>query len=164
MKIFAIFSVISCLIFLAGSVAAQDKTPLDDYFEKAQTILIGRCVSVGALNILLQAKVEVEALHVLKGNAEISRLSLTSRIGMKPGEMYLIRIPDIRYAKNRSVDLASFDSVIPLGRYADLEVLKALPPRIVVLRTINQRIDELESLLRNAGAELEEIRAVKKGN
>ena len=56
------------------------------------------------------------------------------------------------------------DSVIPVASADEAEKLKTLPQRIAVLRTMNIRIDELESEVRRLQFELEALRKIKENN
>ena len=55
-------------------------------------------------------------------------------------------------------------NVVPVSHYENFEEIKTLSPRIVVLRTMNRRIDELESVIRRSSFELEGLKAVKAGD
>ena len=56
------------------------------------------------------------------------------------------------------------DSVIRIWRAEEVEKLKTLSPRIVVLRTMNIRVDDLESEIRGLTYELDALKAARKEN
>ena len=156
----AIFSI----LMLVASVSAQEKAdPLDDYINKADMIALVRCTRVGPMNILMRAAVELEVLHVVKGKPDITRLLVDSQYGMAVGERYLVRIPKLG-PDHKGGRVNDRESVIPLSQSESIEELKALSTRIVVLRTMNLRIHQLESDISEKMHELEALKAVKKGN
>lgn len=162
-NLFLLISVLSVLLILTASNNAQDKaTPLDEYIDNAETIVIGKCTEVGPPNILLRARVNFEVLLVVKGEPALKEMTLEVQYGMKIGQRYLVRLSKIKDGKSRLVEKR--ESVIPVSGHENIEELKILSPRIVVLRTINLRIDHLESDIRIKSFELEAIKAVKKVN
>jgi hypothetical protein len=151
------------LLLVTASTHSQDKvTPLDEYIDNAETIVIGRCTHVGAPNILLRARVNLIVLLVVKGEPTLKEMTLEVRYGMKVGQRYLVRLPKTKDADTKFVDAS--ESVIAVSAHESIDKLRALPPRIVVLRTINQRIDRLENNIRINTFELEALKSVKKGN
>lgn len=153
------------IALLATSISAQNKrTPLDDYIDNAQTIIVAKCVSAGGIDILMRSNVELEVLYVVKGDSEMTKLSTKLRGGLEPGETYLIRLADPKKAKEDEFFGHEGANVIPVSKHEKIEELKALSPRIVVLRTINIQMDRLESSIRRDTFELERLKAVKKGN
>lgn len=152
------------LFFSTVTIAQSKRTPLDDYLDNAKTIVVARCTVSGPVNKIAQAMVELEVLHIVKGDAELKTLSISVAGGLKSGEMYLIRIPD----HERSTEKPGFGSngfnVIPIASYVDVERLKSLPPRIVVLRLTNTRLDELETTIRRAESERENLKVLSSGN
>jgi hypothetical protein len=149
----------------AATLNAQDKlTPLENYLQTGKTIVVAKCLSVGPVNILLKANVSVHIVHVVKGKETLREISVVSQYGMVPGETYLLRTEN-----EASVDKPYFttdtrDSVIHIPKHEDMELLKTLSPRIVVLRTMNSRVDTLESELRRVTYELESLKAARKEN
>lgn len=160
-RFLALFFVSSQLVTV--NFAQQARTPLDDYFDTADAIVVAKCIEVGPMNILLRARVRLEILHVVKGDPGLRELLVDSQFGMTLGKTYLVRTEgDTK--KEATVRSNTRPSVIPIPEYESLETLRSLSPRIVVLRTMNQRINELESLISVSKYELEALRAVKKGN
>ncbi len=152
------------LFFSTVTIAQSKRTPLDDYLEGAKTIVIGRCIASGPVNKIAQATVELEILHIVKGDPELKILSTTVSGRLKPGEMYLIRIPD----HERSTEKPKFGSngfnVIPIASYVDVEFLKTLSPRIIVLRLTNTRLAELETTIRLSEYERENLKVLGSEN
>ena len=158
--IFALFAV-----FLTIGVNAQTvQSPLDHYLETARTIVVVRCLSVGPVNILLKADVEVQILQVVKGKESLRKILVLSQYRMKPGEHYLLRTENEAVADRPYFEVDSRDSAIRIWPGEDIEKLKTLSPRIVVLRTMNMRVDELESEIRHRTYELDALKAARKEN
>jgi hypothetical protein len=152
------------LFSLAGIAQPQDnRTALDDYLDGARTIVVARCTGVGAMNILMRADVELEVLHVVKGGRVPKTITVDSPYGMQVAHTYLVRIAK-ESADKSTARVDTRDSVIPVSDHEDMNVLRSLSPRIVVLRTINLRVDRLESQIRTMNYELEALKAVRKGN
>ncbi|MEO7539247.1 MAG: hypothetical protein ABIV21_04430 [Pyrinomonadaceae bacterium] len=62
-------------IFAPIMVSGQTtKSALDRYVESAKTILVVKCLSVGAVNILLRADVQVQILQVVKGKERLREI------------------------------------------------------------------------------------------
>jgi hypothetical protein len=151
------------VLFLTIDLSAQPpRSPLVEFVENAQTIVVIKCLKAGAVDILLRSQVDLEVLHVVKGDPKITTLSLKLRYGLEPGKNYLLRIPS--YPNGESAKTFARDTVIPISDHEDMSVLKTLPPRIVVLRTMNMRIDELETIIRRSTSEVDELKTIKGGN
>lgn len=146
------------------AIAQRAKTPIDRYLDESTNILIVRCVKVGPVNILLQVRTDVEVLHVVKGNETLRDLSVISHVPMDPGKLYLLRTTKKLDGLRGNYKIDSHDSAIPIGAEDELEVLKTLSPRIVVLRTMNIWADRLDSEIRSAQYELETINKIREGN
>lgn len=152
-------------ISLTSSTRAQDKSsPLDRYLETGKTILIAKCLRVGPVNILLRADVEVEILLVVKGKETLGKITINSQFGMEEGERYLLRTENEASVDKPYFRIESIESVIPLVSSEDIETLKTLSPRIVVLRTMNIRVDRLDSDIRRLTYELDALKAAQKEN
>lgn len=152
------------LSLLAVSISAQDQaTPLDDYINNAEMIVIAKCTHVGGVNILLRANVQLEILHVVKGKADVKTLTVDSQYGMTVGQRYLVRIPKIR-PDGTGGRVNERNSIIPLSTSESIDELKTRPPRTVVLRTMNLRISQLESDISAKTYELEALQAARRGN
>lgn len=151
------------LLAAATSKGQSQRTPLDDYLENAKTIFVGKCVSTGPPNILLISHSELEVVQMVKGNEKIARIGVDVGYGMKVGKYYLVRIAKPEFAKPHKTINDDPGGVIPIDYREDFEILKTLEPRIIVIRTMNQRIDDLESTIRRSTWELEALRSVKKG-
>lgn len=156
-----------CLLiffFVVNTFAQSERTPLDDYLNNAQTIVIAKCISSGPVDILFRSDVQIEIMQVVKGDANLKTLLTKISGGLEPGEIYLIRIPDERKEKRKESFGTERSNVIPVSSSENFEILKTLSPSIVVLRTINIRLDRLESLQRRTTFEIDNLKAVKKGN
>jgi hypothetical protein len=156
-------AILYAVSMLAANLFAQDKpTPLDNYLETGKTIVVAKCLSVGPVNILLKANVSVQILHVVKGKETLREISIVSQFGMIPGETYLLSTENEASADKPYFTTNTRDSVIHIPRHENMELLKTLSPRIVVLRTMNTRVDTLESEMRRLTYELESLRAARK--
>ncbi len=160
---FAIVATFS-LSQLAASISAQElATPLDDYINNAEMIVVAKCMHVGGVNILLRANVQLEVLHVVKGKPDVKNLIVDSQYGMAVGQRYLVRISKMS-PEGTGGRVNERDSVIPLSQSESIDELKTLSPRIVVLRTMNLRIYQLESDISAKMYELATLQAARKGN
>jgi len=122
------------------------------------------CKASGPVNIIAQAAVELEILHVVKGDPDLKALSTKIHGGLEPGATYLIRLADPKKSSEKRHFTNEGANVIPFPKYENIDLIKTLSPRIVVLRTINQRIDHLESVIRRSTFELDALKETKKGN
>src|SRR5688500_13625402 len=115
-KIFLVTIFLSVAFFAPFAIAQEkEPTPLDDYLDESKTILIVNCLSVGPVNILLRANVEVEILYVVKGKETLRKMSINSGIGMKPGNRYLIRSVHERQPDRDYFRIDGHESVIPIS-------------------------------------------------
>jgi hypothetical protein len=146
------------------TIAQRTSTPLDRYLDEATNILVVRCIKVGPVNILLRARVDVEVLQVVKGDETLKQLSVISQVAMQPEKLYLIRTTGKTDPLRGHLSIDSYDSAIPISDGEDLEILKTLSPRIVVLRTMNLRADRLRSKISLAEHELKMIDDIRAGN
>lgn len=153
----AIFSIAFIILTTHGQ---QTDDPLDEYIDSAKTIFIGKCINVGPVNILLRSNVELDVIHMVKGDGKIKTVTVVSQYGMEAGKTYLVRT----VGDDKTLSVRTRDSVIQVWENEDIPLLKTLSPRIVVLRTMNHRIDELDSLIRISSYELDALKAVKKDN
>jgi len=161
------FFLVALLLILSSVSYVQSQTnpsPLDRYLDTAKTIIVAKCLSVGPVNILLRADVEVEILLVVKGDETLRKISVHSQYGMKAGEIYLLRTEFDAVKAKAYFEVTSIDSAIPIAPYEDLAVLKTLSPRIVVLRTMNSRVESLESEIRRRSYELEALKESRREN
>ena len=85
-------------------------------------------------------------------------LSLSLRPRMKVGGMYLVSIA------KAGPDRKDRDVVIEVHEPENIELLKTLSPRIVVLRTINIQLGHLDSIVRSAQYEIDELMKIKTTN
>ncbi len=147
-------------------ISGQERpaTSIDNYLERAKTILIVKCLSVGPVNILLRANVEVEILYVVKGKETLRNITVVARYGMAAEERYLISTSGEATRDAVYFHTTTRDAVIPISESENLEELKALSPKIIVLRTMNLRVDRLESKIRVLGGELETLKAARREN
>lgn len=160
-KIF-FFAVVVLVGFL--NVSARAQTPLERYLDTGKTIVIARCREVGPINILLKARVNVQILHVVKGKETLHSILIVSQFAMKPGALYLLRTENEATPGAPYFEAKSRDSVIPIWAAEDIEKLKTLSPGIIVLRTMNLRVDDLESQIRELNYELEALKAARREN
>lgn len=162
-----IFVYAAVLLVGSLSVVSCAQTPgssLDQYLKTGKTIIVAKCIEVGPPNILLKARVEVQILHVVKGKETLRTISVLSQYGMKPGELYLLRTeneaaPDAQYFETNTRD-----SVVPIWSGENIEELKKLSPTIIVLRTMNMRVDDLEAEIRRLTYELDALKAARREN
>ncbi len=164
MNRYLLVTALSILVLVSAVQSQTNPSPLDRYLETAKTIIVAKCLSVGPVNILLRADVEVEILLVVKGNETLRRISVHSQYGMKAGEIYLLKT-DYEAVKDKPYfKVTAIDSAIPIAPYEDLALLKTLSPRIVVLRTMNSRISTLESEILRRSYELKALKAARLEN
>lgn len=150
------------LCVLASAAAAQPKlSPLDKYLNDADVILIAKCLSVGPVNILLRADVRVEVLLVVKGAEKRTEMTVHSQYGMQPGKRYLLRLDGHAPTGSERYFARTRDSVIEVSEGEDINELKTLSPRIIVLRTMNLRVYRLESEISSLTYELDAIKAAR---
>ncbi len=150
------------LCVLASVAAGQPKqTPLDKYLDDADLILIVKCLSVGPVNILLRADVRVEVLLVVKGTETRREMTVHSQYGMQPGKRYLLRLDGHAPTGSERYFARSRNSVIEVSDGEDINELKTLSPRIIVLRTMNLRVYRLESEIQALTYELDAIKAAR---
>ena len=81
---------------------------------------------------------------------------------MSSGELYLFRTENEAKTNSDYFEVTSIDSVVPVWQGEELELLKTLSPRIVVLRTMNLRVDTLESQIRELTFELEALKTARR--
>lgn len=154
--------VLFALLLPIGLNAQTPKTPLDRYLETGKTIIIAKCLSVGPVNILLKADVDVDILHVVKGKETLRKITVLSQYRMEVGKTYLLRTENEARPDGLYFTAKSRDSVIEVSRHENIETLEKLSPRIVVLRTMNLRIDSLEHEIRILNYEMEDLKAARK--
>lgn len=165
MEKFYLLFVPLCVVFLNVAVSAQTpKSQLDRYLDTSKTIVVAKCLEVGPPNILLKAHVEIEILFVVKGNETLRKISNISQFSMEPGRTYLLRTGNDALVDKQYFQVNTIDSAVPVWRDADIEKFKTLSPRIVVLGTMNLRVDDLECQIRQLTYELDALKAVRKDN
>jgi len=160
---FAIAAVLSLSLLAANVSAQQRSTPLDNYVNDAEMLVVAKCTHVGPVNILLRAKVQLEILHLVKGKPDVKELSVDSQYGMAVGQRYLVRIAKM-LPDGHGGRVDDRDSVIPISTGESIDGLRNLSPQIVVLRTMNLRIYQLESEISAKAHELEALKAITIGN
>ncbi len=149
-------------IFSASSVAQDGPSGIDHYMETGKTIFIAKCVSVGPVNKLLRAEVRLDVIHVVKGANLPPTISVIPRYGMVEGKTYLLRSVYEFSEERPRLEISTRESVIPIPEYTDMAKLLSLSPRLIVLRTINMRIDRLESEINSLQFELDTLKAARK--
>ena len=146
------YPILAAVLFLCvTSMNAQDRREpqsVDQYLDEGRTIVIARCVSMGAVKANLVADAQVQILQVLKGAEKSREITITSRFGLEPGGVYLLRTENEARPDERYFYTASRADAVQLSPYEDLERLKTLPLRIQVIRIFNGRTDDLESEIR----------------
>ncbi|MFT3744579.1 MAG: hypothetical protein QM785_09795 [Pyrinomonadaceae bacterium] len=148
-----------------STLNAQEKpSALDQFIDGSAVIIVGKCLRVGPVNILLRANVEIEVIYAVKGGEMPKTVTVDSQYGMQVGKYYMLASKFAPTEKLPVIRTDSRDSVIPVASADEAEKLKTLPQRIAVLRTLNIRIDELESEIRRHQFELEALRKVKGNN
>lgn len=151
-------------LFGAATYAQPPRSPIDEYLETAKTIVVVKCLAIGPVNILLRAKVEVEILQVVKGKETLRKISVDSQFGMTPGNFYLLRSENEPKDGDHYFRIDSKHSAIPINSTSKVDELKELSPRIIILRTMNLRIYELENEIRTLTYELDELKKARKEN
>ncbi len=81
---------------------------------------------------------------------------------MVEGRTYLLRTVYEFTEEGPRLELTTRESVVPVQEYMDMVKLLSLPPRIIVLRTMNTRIHHLESEIRSLQYEMEALKAARK--
>jgi len=158
-------AILAAAFMCAAAIRAQTKiSPLDHYLETGKTIVVAKCLDVGAVNILLKANVRIQILHVVKGMETLREMTIVSQYGMEKGEMYLLRTKNEASSNDNYFTVDERDSVVHIPRYEDIELIKTLSPKIVVLRTMNLRVENLESEIRRITYELDSLKAARKEN
>lgn len=141
------------------AVFGQDKLDsVERFIEDSETIVIAKPTFVGAVNIIAQSGVELDVLHIIKGDAKAKQLSLSIRGRMSVGKSYLVRLAKV------GPDRVDRDVVIEIHEPENIELLKSLSPRIVVLRTINIQLGRLDSIMQSAQYEIDELKKIKTTN
>jgi len=164
MKLFTLLSVVLSVFSLTQTSLAQGAFPLDRYLETGKTIVIAKCLKVGPINILMQADVEVEILLVVKGKETPRKITVNSQFGMSVGKRYLLRTENEASIDKPYFQIETIESVIPLAISEEIATLKTLSPRIIVLRSMNVRVDYLDSEIRRLTYEQDALRAARKEN
>ncbi|HMT08474.1 MAG TPA: hypothetical protein PKA82_10755 [Pyrinomonadaceae bacterium] len=155
LKILLLMSLASAPIAVFG----QDKLDsVERFIDDSETIVIANAVEVGPVNIIGLSRVRLEILHIVKGVVKEKELSLSLRPRIKVGGMYLVSIA------KAGPDRKDRDVVIEVHEPENIELLKTLSPRIVVLRTINIQLGRLDSIVRSAQYEIDELMKIKTTN
>jgi len=166
MKIKFVLTIALVACFLAAGVQAQnEKTALDSYLETGKTIVIARCVSRSPVNHTSEYDATVEILHVVKGAEKNREITVVLKFAsIEEGKTYLLRTENEADSKYQPYFFVKgYDSAIPISSPDEVEKLKTLPLRIVVLRTMNIRKDYLDSEIRRRSYELNALEQITKG-
>ena len=126
-----------------------------------KTIVIARCLSVGPVDILLRANSEIEILYVVKGKETRKKITILTQYEMSAGSLYLLRTENEAKPDSDYFRVTSIDFVIPIWEGEDIALLKTLSPRIVVLRTMNLRVDTLDSQIRRLTFEMDDLKTAR---
>lgn len=150
------------ILFATPLLAQPKKTAFDEYYDEGKVFVVAKCIKVGPVNILLRAHVEVEIIHVIKGQETKRTMSVNSQYGMSPGEFYLLRSTNEPSEKGSYFRIDDRNSVIRIVSENEVEALPTLDPKIAVRRTMNLRANELESKIRILTYEMEGLDSVRK--
>lgn len=147
------------LVTIPFAVFGQDKLDsVERFIEDSETIVIAKPTFVGPVNIIAQSRVQLDVLHAIKADAIPKQLSLSIRGRMSVGKCYLVRLAKV------GPDRVERDVVIEVHEPENIELLKTLSPRIVVLRTINIQLGRLDSVGLSAQYEIDELKKIKTTN
>lgn len=157
-----LFFVVILFLVVSNAARGQERSSaIDQYMDDGKAIFIARCVSVGPVNKLLRANVELEVMHVVKGKEMPVWVSVVSQYGMEPGGVYLLKSKQVFALEGPALFLDSRASVVRVSE-TDLSTLLSLSPRIIVLRTMNLRVHHLEGEIGRINHELEALKAARK--
>lgn len=148
--LFATFPVI-----VAGQVKLDS---VERFIEDSDSIFIAKAIEVGPVNIIAQSLVKLKILHAVKGAPELNERLLTVRHHMKVGGYYLVGIAKATDSQGPG------ETIIEFHEADNLELVKTLSPRIVVLRTINIHLGRLGSTLRSTQYEIDKLSKIKGHN
>lgn len=164
MRFSQLFAIAFVSMIVPGAFAQSSDDPLDQYIADAEMIAVVRCISSGPVNKIARALVTVEILHLAKGTTNEDHISTEIVGGLKPGDLYLLRIKKPGVASESGSLAADRNDVIPIPYFTEIEKLRTLPLRIVVLRTINIRMETLENQIRAATFEKTALASIKGKN
>jgi len=160
-KLHFAYGFLTIFLFAAAVSSQTSASSLQNYLETGKTIVVARCLSVGPVDILLRSRVQIEILQVVKGKEKPRKITILTQYGMSVGELYLLRTENDPRTDSDYFEVTTIDSVVPIWQGEDLALLKTLPPRIVVLRTMNLRVDTLESQVRRLTFELTALKKAR---
>jgi hypothetical protein len=165
MNILIVLMVLSGCLSLGNFAVGQNKlSPLDEYLASGKTIVIAKCVAVGPIKITPGSDVAVEVLLAVKGTEKNGVIGVFSDFPLEVGRTYLLRTTNEAVSDRRYFRIDGQDSAIPLLSTEQVDFLKTLPPRTIILRALNQRIDTLRYEIESRQFELDKLSAIKKGN
>jgi len=166
MRIKFIFAAALFAGFLSINVQAQnEKMDLDRYLATGKAIVIAKCLSTSPVKRGGDYDAKVQILHVVKGRIKEREMTVVLKwTPIEVGATYLLRAESI----DGSADVPYFyvkgrESAIRLVPYENIEELKRLPARTVVLRTMNLRKNYLDSEIRRHTFELNALQEITKG-
>lgn len=158
--------ILAVMLFIcaAGGKAQAQREPqsVDQYLEEGKTIVIAKCLRAGPVKANLEGDAKIQILRVLKGTEKEREILITSRFGLEPGLIYLLRTEREALPVDNYFYVTSRASAVPLRPYEDLELLKTLPLRTQVIRIFNERQEELESEIRSLSFERDALEQVLK--
>lgn len=132
-------------------------------FVDIETVMVVKCESVGPLNKLLRARVDLDVVDTLGGTPSSGPMTIESRFPMATGRYYLVifgrSIP--AGGDGTRVQLGPLVSSIPIVSANEARGLKAFSLEIAIRRTINLRLYELESELRVRQSEIERLKDLR---
>lgn len=104
---------------------------LDKFIDESASIIVGKCLRVGPVNILLRANVEIEIIYVVKGGEMPKTVTVDSQYGMQVGNYYMLasKFAPTETAPEYALIIVI---VIPVASADEAEKLKTLPQRIAV--------------------------------
>lgn len=154
----------ACL--MSVNVQAQtEKMDLDRYIATGKTIVIAKIISTTPVKRGGDYDAAVKILYVVKGKEKEREITVTLKFTpVEVGENYLLRTeaaaeseePFYFFVKGR-------ESAIQLSPSENIEELKKLPVRIVILRTMNLRKYYLESEIRRHTGEFNALQEITRG-
>lgn len=141
----------------------KEKVDVDDYIASGKIIVIAKILSTSPVRRGGDYGAAVEILHVVKGSIKKREI----RVGFKwtpveAGKIYLLRTENTPDSEYNYFQVKGRDSVVEIAPYTDIEEMKTLPVRIIVLRTMNLRKYHLENEIRQLTSELEGLKRITK--
>jgi hypothetical protein len=151
---------------LSADVRAQnEKMDLDRYIATGKTIVIAKILSTTPVKRGGDYQATVKILHVVKGIEKEREIEVTLKFTpVETGKIYLLRTESAAESEDRMYFyVRGRESAVQLSPFENIEELKKLPVRIVILRTMNLRKDYLENEIRRHTYEFDALQEITKG-